>query len=59
MVAIKYRNPRRPGESGLMLAAKQAEAEAAKARLARQGFVLVDDDTAARLQGAGAVPCPP
>ena len=50
MVAIKYRNPRRPGEAYLVLLpdSEQSQAEATRERLARRGFVIVMEDKAPR-----------
>jgi hypothetical protein len=42
-VAIKYRNPRRPGEAGVVLVGKQAHVAEAKERLERRGVVVVED----------------
>jgi hypothetical protein len=43
-VAIKYRNPRRPGEAGMILICDPSQAAEAKTNLERRGFVVIDDD---------------
>ena len=45
-VAIEYRNPRRPGEAGVVLVCDNVDAAQTKESLERRGFVIVDDKTA-------------
>ncbi len=45
-VAIEYRNPRRPGEAGVVLVCDDLHAAQTKESLERRGFVIVDDKTA-------------
>jgi hypothetical protein len=49
MVAIKYRNPRRPEEAGIVIVCRPAQAEEAKEQLERHGFIIVDEKDAALL----------
>ena len=42
-VVIKYRNPRRPGEAGMVLLRDRSQAGEAIEGLERRGFVIVDD----------------
>jgi hypothetical protein len=41
-LAIKYRNPRRPGEAGLVIVCEPALVEETKASLVRRGFTIVE-----------------
>jgi hypothetical protein len=45
-VAIEYRNPRRPGEAGVVLICENGDAARTKESLERRGFVIVDDKAA-------------
>jgi hypothetical protein len=47
MVAIKYRNPRHPGEAGIVLVHRPDQAQETKEQLQRLGFIIVDDEVAA------------
>jgi hypothetical protein len=42
-VAIKYWNPRRPGEAGVVLVCDSLHAVETKESLERRGFVIVED----------------
>jgi hypothetical protein len=41
-VAIAYKNPRRPGEIGLVLVCEQPQVAATRENLERRGFVVVE-----------------
>lgn len=43
MVAIRYRNPLRPEEAGIVMLSEQKEAQEARENLIRRGFIIVDD----------------
>jgi hypothetical protein len=55
MVAIKYRNAHRPEEAGIVLVCQPSQAQETREGLERQGFIIVDEKTAAaRSQKSGA-----
>jgi hypothetical protein len=45
-VVVKYRNPRHPGEAGLVIISAQSQIAEVRADLRRQGLIIVDDDGA-------------
>ncbi len=47
-VAIAYKNPRRPGEVGLVLVCEQPQVAATRENLERRGFVVVESTPSSR-----------
>jgi hypothetical protein len=41
---IRYRNPRRPDEAGMVIVSNQADAELTKELLTRNGLIVTNDE---------------